>query len=79
MTGDYSDRGGFPPMKALDGIKVVVANVASWVATVVSIQFIKDALQIVALVGSIAVSLGSLWWIKRQARALELKERQPHD
>ena len=45
-----------------------MANVASWVGTLVSFQVVKDALQIVAILGSIAVSLASVWWIRRQAK-----------
>lgn len=52
----------------MQNIKVLMANVASWVGTLISFQVVKDALQIVAILGSIAVSLASVWWIRRQAK-----------
>ncbi len=54
--------------------RVFAANLTSWMATIISLEFVKDALQIVALLGSIAVSLASVWWIKRQADSLKRKE-----
>ncbi len=56
--------------------RVVAANVTSWMATIISLEFMKDALQIVALLGSIGVSVASVWWIKRQADALNRREHK---
>lgn len=61
-------------MTRMTHLKIIFANAASWVATLASIQVLKEALQIVALFCSILVSLGSLWWIKRQARSLDRKD-----
>lgn len=61
-------------MTRMTHLKIIVANAASWVATLASIQVFKEALQIVALFCSILVSLGSLWWIKRQAQSLDKRD-----
>lgn len=57
-------------------VKVLSANAASWLATLISVKLIEDTLRIVALLASIAVSLASLWWVRRQARALDAKNKQ---
>jgi hypothetical protein len=49
------------------------ANVVSWFGTTLSLQIAKDVLQIMALAGSIAVSIASVWWINRQARNADRK------
>lgn len=54
--------------------RVIAANLTSWMATILSLEFLKDALQVLALLGSIGVSVASIWWIKRQAAALKRKE-----
>ncbi len=59
----------------MDSHRVVFANAASWIATIVSMEFIRDFLQIAALLGSICVSVSSVWWIRRQA-ALKDKENK---
>ena len=50
-------------------------NAGSWVATIVSMEYMKDVAQLLALGGSIAVSIASIWWIARQAKALEKRDR----
>lgn len=59
----------------MDSIKLALANTGSWMATIVSMQYMKDVAQLVALLGSIAVSIASVWWISRQAKALKNKDK----
>lgn len=59
--------------------RIVVANITSWMATIISLEFVKDALQILAFVGSISVSIASVWWIKRQADNLNRKQNEPSE
>lgn len=55
----------------VENYRILTANVASWVATIISMELIRDFLQIVALLGSIGVSIASVWWIRRQAKNAE--------
>ena len=56
-----------------DHLRLATFNLASWVSTLVSMQLLKDIGQLMALGGSIAVSIVSLWWIYRQNLALDAK------
>jgi len=38
-----------------------------------SFAFAKDVLQLLCMLGSLAVSAASIWWIKKQATALDKK------
>ena len=58
-----------------DHIRLAMFNAGSWVATIISVQYMKDVAQLVALLGSIAVSIASVWWIAKQARSLEKRDR----
>lgn len=51
--------------------KMAMANGVSWIATVTTLQMVDEILQIVALCGSITVSLFSIWWIIKQAKSLD--------
>ena len=62
-------------MKRMDSLKLALANTGSWIATIVSMQYMKDVAQLVALLGSIAVSIASVWWISRQAESLKRKDK----
>jgi hypothetical protein len=55
-------------LEPLLAMRLFGANIASWFTTFMSLQLAKDLLQIVALIGSIAVSIASCWWIMRQAK-----------
>jgi hypothetical protein len=55
--------------------KIYLFNAGSWFATIVSIQALKDTLQIIGFLGSIAVSLVSIWWILRKAEMAEQKRK----
>ena len=59
----------------MDSLKLALANTGSWIATIVSMQYMKDVAQLVALLGSIAVSIASVWWISRQAESLKRKDK----
>ena len=48
-------------------------NATSWLGTIMSFAFAKDVLQLLCMVGSLAVSAASIWWIKKQATALDKK------
>lgn len=61
-------------MTRMTHLKIIAANAASWFGTLVSLQYFKDALQILAFLGSIVVSGASVWWIRRQAQSLDKKE-----
>lgn len=62
-------------MNRMDSLKLALANTGSWIATIVSMQYMKDVAQLVALLGSIAVSIASVWWISRQAESLKRKDK----
>ena len=51
--------------------KLAGINAGSWVATVGSIAYAKDILQITCLVASLCVSAYSIWWIRKQAKELD--------
>lgn len=61
-------------MKSMDNIKLLFANVASWTGTVLTMKVVEDALRILVPLGSLAVSIASIWWIRRQARSLDKKD-----
>ena len=48
-------------------------NITSWLGTIMSFAFAKDVLQLLCMVGSLAVSAASIWWIRKQAKALDKK------
>ena len=56
-----------------DHLRLATFNLASWISTLVSMEFLKDLGQLAALGGSITVSIVSLWWIYRQNKALNAK------
>tara|TARA_R110000803_G_C11798633_1_gene299069 strand:- start:343 stop:543 length:201 start_codon:yes stop_codon:yes gene_type:complete len=58
-----------------DHLKLAGVNAGSWVATVGSIAYAKDILQIACLVASIIVSSYSVWWIRKQAKIADAKAR----
>lgn len=60
-----------------DHLKILSFNVGSWMATLTSVAFAKDFLQILCLVGSLCVSAYSVWWIRKQAKALDNKSQKP--
>lgn len=62
-------------MHRMDNLKIATVNTGSWLATIISVEYMKDVAQLLALGGSIAVSIASLWWIARQAKALEKRDR----
>tara|TARA_R110000868_G_scaffold201127_1_gene448684 strand:- start:195 stop:383 length:189 start_codon:yes stop_codon:yes gene_type:complete len=59
----------------MDNAKIAVVNTGSWLTTIISVEYMKDVAQLLALGGSITVSIASLWWIARQAKALEKRDR----
>ena len=54
--------------------KIAAANAFSWLGTIISIEALKEGLQIVGLLASITLSVFSMWWIRRQARSLDKKD-----
>lgn len=62
----------------VENYRILTANVASWVATIISMELIRDFLQIVALFGSVCVSIASIWWIRRQNQWKE-EEHKKHE
>ena len=58
-----------------DFAKVLGANLASWSMTVSTIQLadVGGVVTICAGLGSIAVSIASVWWIRKQADKLGKK------
>jgi hypothetical protein len=60
-------------LEPLLAMRLFGANIASWFGTFLSMQLAKDLLQIIALFGSIAVSIASCWWILKQAKNAERK------
>ena len=59
-----------------DHLRLATFNLASWISTVVSMEFLKDLGQLAALGGSVTVSIASLWWIYRQNKALEKRDKE---
>lgn len=61
---------------SMNNFKILAANAASWMATIISVELLKDFLQVLALIASILVSIGSLWWIRKQAIDLTEKNKR---
>lgn len=59
----------------LSQLKLIGFNVCSWIGTIAGMQATKDLLQIACLFASLAVSGFSIWWIRRQAAALEATQK----
>jgi putative effector of murein hydrolase LrgA (UPF0299 family) len=57
----------------MDNFRILMANTGSWCATFISFSLVEDVLKILVLLGSLSVSIVSIWWIAKQARALEKK------
>jgi putative effector of murein hydrolase LrgA (UPF0299 family) len=60
----------------LDHVKLVSMNAGSWIATVGSMAVAQDIIQILCLLASLTFSCYSIWWIKRQAEALDAKDKK---
>lgn len=63
-------------MNRLDQIRVTVLNGLSWFGTIVTFQHVQAVVTLVAGVGSIAVSVATVLWIRKQARALDRREKE---
>lgn len=59
-----------------DHLRLATFNLASWISTIVSMEFLKDLGQLAALGGSVTVSIASLWWIWRQAKELDRRNKE---
>lgn len=66
-------------MDRINALKLYLANMGSWFATIASMTAVKDVLQILCFLASLIVSICSIWWIRRQARVLDEKSKQEHD
>lgn len=60
----------------IEAFKMLAANATSWLATISSVALAKDALQILCFFASLAVSAYSIWWIRKQAKALDEKAKE---
>lgn len=63
-------------IQRMDAMKLFAANLGSWLGTAISMTVVKDFLQVACLLASLIVSAASIWWIRRQARSLDYKDRQ---
>lgn len=54
-----------------DRLKLAVLNALSWIGTGLSLQHVQAIVAIVGGLASLAVSLTSIWYIRKQARALD--------
>lgn len=52
-----------------DKLKLGLLNVLAWVGTGVSLQHVQAFVAIACGLGSLAVSLTTIWWIRKQAKA----------
>ena len=60
----------------LQPMKMISLNAISWVSTVATLQMAADVLQVIAMLGSIAFSTVSAWWIIKQAKNLDRINRE---
>lgn len=51
--------------------KLFLANLFPWLGTIISLQTVQVVVAILSGVASIAVSIASILWIRKQARALD--------
>jgi hypothetical protein len=51
--------------------KLLLANLVPWLGTIISLQNVQVIVAILSGVASIAVSIASILWIRKQARALD--------
>ena len=61
-------------MPRMNYARIAAVNAFSWLGTIISIEALKEGLQIVGLLASITLSVFSMWWIRRQARSLDKKD-----
>jgi len=57
-----------------DVLKVAAMNVGSWFATISSMRAAIDIMQLLGLCASLSLSLFSIWWIRKQAKALDKRQ-----
>jgi hypothetical protein len=57
-------------MKAMDSLRIFLANTGSWLATIITFAAVENVMRLMATMGSICVSVVSVWWIIKQARSL---------
>lgn len=57
-------------------LRLAAINAATWFATIISIGFVKDLLQIICLLASLSLSIASIWWIRRQAASLDKRDKK---
>jgi hypothetical protein len=62
-------------MEHLNQAKVIAMNFMSWLGAIVSLQDINNIMSVFAFVGSISVSGYTIWWIKKQAKALDFRDK----
>lgn len=63
-------------MNRFDQVRVALLNGLSWFGTLVTMQHLQAAVTLIAGIGSIAVSVATVFWIRKQARALDAKEKE---
>lgn len=61
-------------MHKMEVFKLAFLNAATWLATAASLTMVKDVLQILAILASIAVSVASFIWVRKQAKAFDAKQ-----
>jgi hypothetical protein len=59
----------------MEHLKIAGLNLASWGGTYLSASVVREGLAIAVPICSVAVSLASLWWIRRQAQSLDRKDK----
>lgn len=57
-------------MKLLDSMRLIMANTGSWFATFITFSAVEDFVRLLATLGSICVSVASVWWIIKQSKHL---------
>ena len=61
-------------MNRLDQLRVAMLNGLSWFGTIVTFQHVQAVVTLVAGVGSIAVSVATVLWIRKQAKAMDRRK-----
>lgn len=54
-------------------IRLLGANLLSWISTGAAFQHVQSAVAILAGLGSVGVSIASIMWIRKQAKAFDAR------
>lgn len=59
-----------------DRLKLGALNILAWIGAGISLQHVQAFVAIAGGLGSVAVSLTTIWWIRKQARSHDQAQKK---